>query len=360
MVCAHPTRAGLHHAHSSNTLPPPKKCPQKSARALPSSPAGRSACESLLEMCPPFIRAVGDETDDSALGAILLTLERMAVHYPEVSEHGLSAPLVARLDSPSAAIRERAARCAIVLCDDDVAITRLLEADLLPAMTRLASVERERTAFGTAAVAIGVLARLAADARFARRVGDTEGVQEVLLATVGPLHPDASPDERLAQRSALDALCHLGRTSEIRAGLSADPDFFPLLFRLRDSSDSSVSRRAHDIAAHWADDFFGWAWECCAASKGVAERLMIEAKPSLDVDAPPNARGGGEKQRTHGGVEQYAAQLSMVSDQLQDFLGHANEVAHGLLQAQGNLEAVGLARAHAIPLGTRNTIHALH
>ena len=72
-------------------------------------------------------------------------------------------------------------------------------------------------------------------------------------------------------------MCDLaGKVSEFKQALSSDPRFFPLLFRLRDSTVPGVTAEAHAIAQHWGDDFFGWAWECCAQCKHAAERLMLD------------------------------------------------------------------------------------
>ena len=53
---------------------------------------------------------------------------------------------------------------------------------------------------------------------------------------------------------------------------------------LRRSKLRRRSCRNHRIASHWGDDFFGWAWECCALCKRVAAKLMLDKRRHIDVD----------------------------------------------------------------------------
>ena len=82
-------------------------------------------------------------------------------------------------------------------------------------------------------MAVSVLARVSRESRFARRVVDGN-VHAALLAFAAPQLPDAPPPMREAQLRALEAMFDLGKTSEFKAALSAEPSFFPMLFTLRD------------------------------------------------------------------------------------------------------------------------------
>ena len=67
---------------------------------------GRAACEALLqELIQQFVRTLEEpEADPQVVASTLFTIELMAVHYPEVSEHAVSSPLVALLDSADATV----------------------------------------------------------------------------------------------------------------------------------------------------------------------------------------------------------------------------------------------------------------
>ena len=72
--------------------------------------AGRAACEALLqELIQQFVRTLNEpEADPKVVASTLFTVELMAVHFPEVSEHAVSAPIIARLDSADAIVSSRA------------------------------------------------------------------------------------------------------------------------------------------------------------------------------------------------------------------------------------------------------------
>ena len=77
----------------------------------------------------------------------------------------------------------------------------------------------------------------------------------------------------------------MGKTSEFQQALAHEASFFPMLFALRDSDAPAVVDLAHQIASHWADEFFGWAWECCALCKRVAAKLMLAKQKNRDAEA---------------------------------------------------------------------------
>lgn len=237
--------------------------------------SGRVACDQLImEMSVQFTRTLSEESDEHVLLGTLLALERMAAHQPsEVCENGVALPLIALLDSASAAVRAGAARLTAVLCEDEhgLASARLLDVGLVPAMARLGAAEREASRHDVALMAVSVLARVSQESRFARVVVDGS-VHGVLLAFASPQFPDAPESAKAAQLQALRAIYDLGKTSEFKAALSAEGSFFPLLFSLRDSDLDAVIALAHRIASHWGDDFFGWAWECCSVCKQVGAR----------------------------------------------------------------------------------------
>lgn len=161
---------------------------------------------------------------------------------------------------------------------------RLLDAELIPALVRLAGAERHAGAYSTVVVVVGILAMLSQETRFARRLVDG-GCHTVLLQIGAPLHPDQPEESKQAQLLALTCVGNLaGRTSEFKQLLSADPDFFPLLFRLRDSSAAGITEHAHSIASHWGDEFFGWAWECWC---GALARCMRSPCLAIVTCRPP-------------------------------------------------------------------------
>ena len=132
------------------------------------------------------------------------------------------------------------------------------EEDQAAGGARLPHEALETDAFETLETAVSVLARLGQETRFARRLVDGD-VKDALLQVGAPLHPDSSAPIRRAQLAALRCMCDLaGKVSEFKQALASDPRFFPLLFRLRDSTVPGVTAEAHAIAQHWGDDFFGW------------------------------------------------------------------------------------------------------
>ena len=369
---------------------------------------GKDACELMLsELMTPIVRILcAFDPDEHVASSLLQCVELIAtfVSPSEVTEFNVAAPLVMLLDAKHSKLRMRACSCIAVLCEDEhgLAPARLLDAGLVPALVRLAGASRVASAFATLQIAVGVLARLAAETRFARRVVDGD-VSGVLLQCGGLLHPDSPTAAKQAQLASLRALGELaGRVSEFKQALSSEPSFFPLLFNLRDSTLPGVSEEAHAIAKHWGEDFFGWAWECCWSCKSVAAKLMLDpvvrpeeleaemkaasvpppslrpkthqhlgasssssmmhpppmitplsgaagsasaASPSaiappmpaaaLPSPAPPVPAPKGDKA---GGSERYREELDVVTEQLRDFLGHADEVARGLLKMQAELD----------------------
>ena len=350
------------------------------------SSGGVVVCQTLLnELGNDLITALdGQHTDSECLFFVLLTLKRIAHHMPmETSDAGIAPPLVALLYSELPILRDHAAECVAILCEEDDAGKALLQAGLAPALTRLALALRESGEGGESGesgecydggegggvdggdggaggaagrdghtpgggsvmrCACAVLSKLAQD-RDTRRMVSEAGVLHELLALSAPLLPDAGEDVRAAQRHVLTAVEALSHVAEFKALLSREPTFFPLLYAIRDSAVEGVAPLAHAIAKQWDDDFFGWAWQCCTSCKEAAAELMLDAEVPI---GPADATGG---------VERYSAKLATVHGQLKEFLRHANEQTHGLLQLQEQLDdGVALCERYAGVLRQRFVI----
>jgi hypothetical protein len=366
---------------------------REAARAVAQlATTSRAACEALAveALVISFVRVLRDEDDEDVVNFTLFALERIATHFPSaVCEQGLPVQLVSRLDSASASTRGQAVLCVAALCEDEhgVASRRLLDEQLASALARLAAAERESGQIAIVLAAVGVLERLARESQFARALVDG-GVHGVLLACSCPLHPDAPEDAHAIQDRALTTIASLATTSDFKALLAAEPTFFPLLFALRDSSVPSLSSHAHAIAHHWADDFFGWAWECCTTCKRVAEKLSLEpaAKPVDDpaaaavaasaaataaVNSTPSAKAARAAKaakasrdaiaadNAQGGADRYREELEAMGEQLREFLAQADDVARGLMRTQTELDdAASACDAFVGKLRHRNLIAA--
>lgn len=320
-----------------------------------------TVAQTLLELTASLVPLLSAD-DRNEVELTLLTLERLSHdHQSEVAEHGLGPPLVALLDSAHASIRYSAVCCAVVLCEDvhGLASEALLEAGVVPAVVRLSGAEKEAGRHETAASAMSVLARLSQEPRFKRRVAESDGVMAVLIDFARPLRPDAAQLAPLrAQAAALRALEHLAHTSEVKAALGTDPRFFPLLFSLRDVAHElapEVAPLAEALAAHWADEFFGWAWECCGVCKAAAERLSLDKpKPPPPPPNKPQPRHQGSGGATDDDARQIAEDRSSLTQQLHEFLGHADEVTRGLLRTQNALDdSIGECEAYVRTLRQR-------
>ena len=321
----------------------------------------------MTELGQRLTEALSEETDEHVVCGLVEIFARIASHNPsELTEHGLAERLLSLLDSRFTSVRAAAARCVAALCEDEhgLAPARLLDAGLVPACARLALAERSVRAHDVAAVAVGIIARIAQESTTMRvRVVQGE-VHGVLLAFAGPQLPNAPPAVHQAQLFALEAIYELGKTSEFKGALSEVEGFFSLLFTLRDCDTKGVIELSHRIASHWSDDFFGWVWECCALCKRVAARLMLDRRRDRGAEAKAAARTANGVTLPEGelvlpardpeeiaagpppskvvedasGADRYVSEMGTLREQLREFLAQADDVARGLLRAQAELD----------------------
>jgi len=286
-------------------------------------------CRQLLQEAGAALVAGLDEqlTNDKAFVlVVLLTLKRIAGHLTmEVNDLRVAPPLVALLRSSTASLRRHAAALIELLCAEDEAAKSLLNAGVAPVLLRLALGERgdgddggggddagsggqggdaDRSgghgrrrrgcssddgagiSSGAAVLcACTVLCRLAED-RDTRYQVSTAFVEHtgLVLALVAPLEYDAPAEAKQAQQQVLRAIAALGVIGEFKSSLAAEGNFIGLLFQLRDSAIAGVPALAHAIAAHWDDDFLGWAWQTCASCKQVRRMATLRADEALRAD----------------------------------------------------------------------------
>ena len=258
------------------------------AAALAALAANGSAdCHTLLhELGPQFVAVLSERAgggadeptrrsaeDEQTTTSILLTLRHMSAYLPDkVCALGVLAPLVTLCADEEAPPRRAAAECIAVLCEDEDARATLVHMGAAPVLARLSVRERSARADETALVAANVVLAMASDFQLRRAVAGA-AIHTELLVLVAPQLPDAGDAAIDTQLAALRGLYILASSSEFKAALGAEASFFPMLFQLRDSSVEAVTEGAHLLASIWADDFVGWAWECCAGCKQVHVRM---------------------------------------------------------------------------------------
>ena len=266
--------------------------------------------------------------DEAFTASALLALQRIALHLPlEVHDAGIVKPVLALCASEQPeTLRAGAAQVIEMLAADEEVGISMVKAGAAPTLVSLALHEHRHAAHGVEYTAMRALLALSEKRINQQSIANGEPIHSQLLDLAAPTSAYAPYDARGAHLCVLSTLVNLGGVGEFKSLLSAETRFFPLLFRLRDSGIDDVTLRSHQLASHWADEFFGWAWACCTRCKEVAAALMLDAEP-----AP-----GASQQR--GGVEQYTTQLVAIHGQFKEFLRQVDEVSSGLLHTQEKLD----------------------
>ena len=205
----------------------------------------RELCESISELqgILPLTRSLtAYAAEPATLRSSLVALRCLARFAPfanEVAEKGGTPPLVALIDSDHAGVRLDAAACAAALCAHDEVGSLMIDAGVVPAAKRLATAEEEELQH----CGMSIVAHLAAANPKNRYVLMEAELLPPLLSLCRPRDAaqPMSPVQRQTQQQALRGLDAMCTMPEAVAALNGMPEFFPLLFQLRDDSDELVS-----------------------------------------------------------------------------------------------------------------------
>ena len=204
----------------------------------------RALCESISELqgiLPLTWALTAYAAEPETLRSCLVALRCLARFAPfsnEMAENGGTPPLVALIDSEHAGVRLDAAACAAALCEHDEVGSLMIDAGVVPAAKRLATAEEEELQHW----GMSIVAHLAAANPKNRLMLMEAELLPPLLSLCRPrvAAQPTSPVQRQTQQQALRALDAMCTMPEAVAALNGLPDFFPLLFELRDDSDQLV------------------------------------------------------------------------------------------------------------------------